>query len=918
MRFIPSQSVFRLLRGGILFLAFTISFSAIAQTGSVVTVDADKVLVLNGRKVFPIGFSPGPPTNGKTPDGNDALQEFHDAGALLFRITQTINWNSQLITNQQAALDWAAQHGMYCWLNLRELSKFAAGDTNTEASLRNIVDTFKNHPALGLWKNFDEAWWGGVSAADLQRGYNVIKQQDTNHPIVQTHAPRGTVSDLQPYNVATDILALDIYPVGVPPGANSLLTNKEISMVGDYTQFLDQVGNGQKEIWMIEQIAWSGVTPPSKTLVFPTLRQERYMAYQAIINGARGLMFFGGNVAATLNAQDAALGWNWTFWNEVLKPVVRQLGDNSVLAATLVQPNSTLPITISGATSPDLEFCVREASPYLYILASKREGATVNVTFNGLPSWVAGGEVLYELPRTVLATNGQFSDVFAPFDVHVYRFSQTNQVPNILVQPRSRTNFSATAATFSVTADGTGPLTYQWKKDGSNVVDGSNIFGATSPDLTLSNVLQANAGNYTVVVGGYGSVTSAPATLTVISNQAPIIITPPRSRTNDPGTTATFSITVAGSGPFTYQWRKNGSNLADNGTTIGSTLATLTLSNVALSDAAGYTVAVTGYGSITSAPPATLTVVSPPSNSLILYEPFDYTNIGGQVGSNTPANWTYNGSGTNDLNVTSENLAYAGLRSSTGNSVTNGGIGLGVRRLFGTVVSTGAVYFSALFRINDLGYGVWNGAASQVGALTAPDNTSFRLAVMVQSNSPISYLIGAQKGGTGATTTLDATAHSAGQTIFLVGKYDFGASPNRVSLWINPPASTFGNGAEPTSGFTSATTGTDGFTIDRFNMRQNTVASVPAAMQWDELRIANSWAAVTPPTSMLLTDVRKPGSFQFSYTNSNNQSYTVYASTNLTTWSSIGTATQSPPGWYKFIDTSPTNYSKRFYQLRSP
>ena len=481
-------------------------------------------------------------------------------------------------------------------------------------------------------------------------------------------------------------------------------------------------------------------------------------------------------------------------------------------------------------------------------------------------------------------------------------------------------DFSATTATFSLIADGTGPLTYQWRQNGVNLSDGNNISGATSPDLTLSNVLQASAGNYTVVVSGFGSVTSAPATLTVITNQAPIITTQPQSRTNDPGTTAAFSITVTGSGPFTYQWTKNSSNLVEGGNVLGATSTNLILSNVSLSDAAGYAVVVTGFGNVTSTPSATLTIVTLPPGSLILYEPFDYSNIGGQVGSNTPANWTYNGSGTNDLNVTSGNLTYPGLRSSVGNSVTNGGVGLGVRRLSGTGISNGVVYFSALFRINDPGYGIWNGAPSQVGALTATDNTSFRLAVMAQLSSPTNYIVGVQKGGSGATTTFDYTVHSVGETIFLVGKYDFTTSPNRVSLWINPPASTFGIPSEPTNGFIFATTGTEGFTIDRFNLRQNTAASVPAAMQWDELRLATSWAAATPPGSMLLLDVKQSGngSFQFRYANSNSQSYTVYASTNLTTWSSIGTATQSSPGWYQFIDPSLTNLSRRFYQLRSP
>ena len=148
------------------------------------------------------------------------------------------------------------------------------------------------------------------------------------------------------------------------------------------------------------------------------------MAYQAIINGARGLMFFGGNVTATLNAQDAALGWNWTFWDEVLKRVVQQLGDNSLLADALVAPPSNFPITMSGTTAPDVEFCVRDASNSLYILASKREGPPATVTFRGLPSWAATAEVLYESGRIIKARDGQFTDTFEPFDVHVYRFSK--------------------------------------------------------------------------------------------------------------------------------------------------------------------------------------------------------------------------------------------------------------------------------------------------------------------------------------------------------------------------------------------------------------------------------------------------------------------------------------------------------------
>jgi hypothetical protein len=882
-----------------------------AQVGSVVTVDSDNVLLVNGRKVFSIAVTPGPPLYGRTAAGDDALQELREAGALLYRMPQFANWSSSMMTTQQLVLDWAAQHDMYVWLNLRELSQFPSTDTTTPASLRSLVNTFKNHPALGLWKNFDEAWWAGVSVTNLKNGYDVIKQEDTNHPVVQTHAPRGTVADLQPYNAAADVLALDIYPVAVPPPSNPPITNTQVSQLGDWTKVLAQIADGQKQFWMIEQIAFSGTTPPTKTLVFPTFRQSRFMAYEAIVNGSRGLAFFGGNVTATLNAQDAPLGWNWTFWNDVLKRVVQEVGDHSPLAPALVAPNSSLAITMSGTSVPDIEFCVREAAPYLYIIATKREGATTNVTFSGLPAWATNAEVMFESPRIIAATGAQLTDSFAPHDVHVYRFAQSNVAPTILFAPQSRTNYPGIRGSFAVFADGTGPLAYQWRRNETNIP------GATSPTFTTTE-----AGAYDAVVTGFGSVTSAPALLVLKSYdaaQTPTITAQPQAQFKYPGATANFSVAVSTNGPFSFQWRKNGAPLSDTAAISGATSWSLTLSNVSALDAGSYDVIVSGFSSVTSSV-AALDVIINTTNTLILYEPFAYTNIGGPLSSNTPADWNYGGAGANDLNVTAGNLTYAGLADSIGNSVTNGGAGLGVRRLFGSGISNGVVYFSALFRIGNLAYGVWNGASAQAGSLQATDNTAVRCGVMIRSNSASGYVIGVQKGGTGATATFNtATEFHAGDTVFFVGKYDFTVSPNTATLWINPPESSLGAAVEP-GGSIFASTGTDGFVIDRFNIRQNTATSVPASMQWDELRVAGAWSDVTPPPAPRLLDAEAlgDGSFRFAYTNRSGRTYTIYASTNLTDWDPIALATQVSPGVFQFSDASATNHTQRFYQLRAP
>jgi uncharacterized delta-60 repeat protein len=82
--------------------------------------------------------------------------------------------------------------------------------------------------------------------------------------------------------------------------------------------------------------------------------------------------------------------------------------------------------------------------------------------------------------------------------------------PVITGQPVSQNANAGDAAAFSVTALGTAPLDYQWRKDGVAVA------GATDASLTLTNVQRADAGCYDVIVSnGFGTVTSGVASLTV-------------------------------------------------------------------------------------------------------------------------------------------------------------------------------------------------------------------------------------------------------------------------------------------------------------------------------------------------------------------------------------------------------------------
>ncbi|MEI6786536.1 MAG: immunoglobulin domain-containing protein, partial [Verrucomicrobiota bacterium] len=95
--------------------------------------------------------------------------------------------------------------------------------------------------------------------------------------------------------------------------------------------------------------------------------------------------------------------------------------------------------------------------------------------------------------------------------------------PAITVQPQSRTNLLGTTATFNVTASGTEPLSYQWRFNNTNLVDGLRISGAASPSLGLSTAQTNDAGNYTVIItNAFGSVTSQVAVLTILAQALPM------------------------------------------------------------------------------------------------------------------------------------------------------------------------------------------------------------------------------------------------------------------------------------------------------------------------------------------------------------------------------------------------------------
>ena len=188
--------------------------------------------------------------------------------------------------------------------------------------------------------------------------------------------------------------------------------------------------------------------------------------------------------------------------------------------------------------------------------------------------------------------------------------------PSITAQPSTQTVTAGQKATFSVTASGTAPLSYQWQKGTTN------ISGATSPSYTTPvTAMSDNGSTFQVVVSNSaGSTTSNPAMLNVTAAPvAPSITTQPSNRSVTVGQTATFTVVAAGTSPLSYQWKKGTTNIS------GATSPSYTTPATTLADnGSQFTVVVSNSVGNISSNPATLsvtavapTITTQPSNQAV-------------------------------------------------------------------------------------------------------------------------------------------------------------------------------------------------------------------------------------------------------------------------------------------------------------
>ncbi len=351
------KSIFLLL--SCLMLICNLSYSVEA------TIAEDRMLVVDGQRTFILGlYSP-------KLDDPEELRTLAEAGYNLISVGPKVE-----------QLDIAKEHNLMAWINIHPaIAK--GGAEEREQSLRQMVNSFANHPSFLVWELPDEALWNiyranfetkqfeepkvirerlakisneslraklaeqlekavnfyrkgmwaegeeivnqiwqelgeispfaNYSMADierlkseelekLQQSYKLLKEIDPKHPIWANHAPRNSMESLRKFSSCADIVGCDIYPVPVHPRLrHSDLMDQTMSSVGAYTRRMQEI-DPKKPVWMVIQgFDWGMLHgevyersgSEQKGYRPPTLNEIRFMGFDCIVNGARGILFWG-------------------------------------------------------------------------------------------------------------------------------------------------------------------------------------------------------------------------------------------------------------------------------------------------------------------------------------------------------------------------------------------------------------------------------------------------------------------------------------------------------------------------------------------------------------------------------------------------------------------------------------------------
>jgi len=397
-------------------------FTTLATVSS---AQGDGYIMKDGKRSFPLGSY-------FLPKEDAMLNEMIQAGFNLFECAS------------RADLDRVQKAGAQGWIRL----PLAAGDA---PELKELVKSVAGHPALAVWEGPDELVWNFTAASHLCRDLHIhkipwewfsftpesfryakeqsaiimpkvakaveyVRSADPNNlQIWINEASKSDMGYVWQFMDIIDITGCDTYPVNSSLTEGSEKPRKQIQDVGKDAARWTVASQG-KPVWMVLQaFSWfelgNDLNNPDRTVpvAYPSFEESRYMAYDVIANGAKGVLY-----------------WNMVFltseaFRQSLFGLVRELSALQPFFSTDAKPITVTPhFPLQDADHRVAGTARQYGRDWMVVLVNESDTAQNAAVVSGLD--LLNGQPLVQLygEEEITVKNGKFVARLKPFEVKVY------------------------------------------------------------------------------------------------------------------------------------------------------------------------------------------------------------------------------------------------------------------------------------------------------------------------------------------------------------------------------------------------------------------------------------------------------------------------------------------------------------------